>query len=67
MPQTLHVERQFTAGEVVRHVVIGMPDGLTMPFALAAGLSGAHWCIQLYLSRNAPPELDLSARLRKPL
>ena len=35
-----HVENHFTAGEVVRDVVIGMSDGLTVPFALAAGLSG---------------------------
>ena len=41
MPQTPHVERHFTAGEVVRDVVIGMSDGLTVPFALAAGISGA--------------------------
>ncbi len=41
MPQTAHIERHFTAGEVVRDVVIGMSDGLTVPFALAAGLSGA--------------------------
>src|SRR5512143_2776118 len=41
MPQTPHVERHFTAGEPVRDVVIGMADGLTVPFALAAGLSGA--------------------------
>lgn len=41
MPQTLHVEQHFNAGEVVRDVVIGMSDGLTVPFALAAGLSGA--------------------------
>ena len=41
MPQTLHVERHFTASNVVRDVVIGMADGLTVPFALAAGLSGA--------------------------
>lgn len=41
MPQTAHVERHFTAGEAVRDVVIGMSDGLTVPFALAAGLSGA--------------------------
>ena len=27
--------------ETVRDVVIGMSDGLTVPFALAAGLSGA--------------------------
>jgi VIT1/CCC1 family predicted Fe2+/Mn2+ transporter len=41
MPQTPHVERHFTAGETVRDIVIGMSDGLTVPFALAAGLSGA--------------------------
>src|ERR1035437_3561027 len=41
MPQTPHIERHFTAGEVVRDVVIGMSDGITVPFALAAGLSGA--------------------------
>jgi VIT1/CCC1 family predicted Fe2+/Mn2+ transporter len=41
MPQTSHVEKHFTAGELVRDIVIGMSDGLTVPFALAAGLSGA--------------------------
>jgi len=41
MPQTPHVERHFTGSETVRDVVIGMSDGLTVPFALAAGLSGA--------------------------
>jgi VIT1/CCC1 family predicted Fe2+/Mn2+ transporter len=41
MPQTPHIEHHFTAGERVRDVVIGMSDGLTVPFALAAGLSGA--------------------------
>jgi VIT1/CCC1 family predicted Fe2+/Mn2+ transporter len=41
MPQTPHTERHFTASEVVRDVVIGMSDGLTVPFALAAGLTGA--------------------------
>lgn len=41
MPQTPHIERHFTGGEFVRDVVIGMSDGLTVPFALAAGLSGA--------------------------
>jgi len=41
MPQTPHVEHHFTAGETVRDIVIGMSDGLTVPFALAAGLSGA--------------------------
>src|SRR6266545_1655675 len=41
MPQTPHLERHFTAGAIVRDIVIGMSDGLTVPFALAAGLSGA--------------------------
>jgi len=41
MPQTPHTERHFTASDIVRDVVIGMADGLTVPFALAAGLSGA--------------------------
>jgi VIT1/CCC1 family predicted Fe2+/Mn2+ transporter len=41
MPQTPHIERHFTASETVRDIVIGMSDGLTVPFALAAGLSGA--------------------------
>ena len=40
MPQTPHVEKHFTSSETVRDVVIGMSDGLTVPFALAAGLSG---------------------------
>ena len=41
MAITPHIERHFTAGNFVRDVVIGMADGLTVPFALAAGLSGA--------------------------
>ena len=41
MPTTSHVEEHFTAAASVRDVVIGMSDGLTVPFALAAGLAGA--------------------------
>jgi len=41
MPQTRHTEKHFTAGQTVRDIVIGMADGLTVPFALAAGLTGA--------------------------
>jgi VIT1/CCC1 family predicted Fe2+/Mn2+ transporter len=41
MPTTPHIERHFTAGDTVRDIVIGMSDGLTVPFALAAGLTGA--------------------------
>jgi VIT1/CCC1 family predicted Fe2+/Mn2+ transporter len=41
MPQIQHIEKHFTSGAIVRDAVIGMADGLTVPFALAAGLSGA--------------------------
>jgi VIT1/CCC1 family predicted Fe2+/Mn2+ transporter len=40
MPATPHIERHFRANETVRDIVIGMSDGLTVPFALAAGISG---------------------------
>lgn len=36
-----HREHHFTASETIRDIVIGMSDGLTVPFALAAGLSGS--------------------------
>jgi vacuolar iron transporter family protein len=36
-----HIERHFASGDLVRDIVIGMADGLTVPFALAAGLTGA--------------------------
>ncbi len=41
MPATPHVEKHFTGSATVREIVIGMADGLTVPFALAAGLSAA--------------------------
>ena len=41
MPSIPHVEKHFTSGDAVRDIVIGMSDGLTVPFALAAGLTGA--------------------------
>jgi VIT1/CCC1 family predicted Fe2+/Mn2+ transporter len=45
MPQTPHIEKHFTASETVRDIVIGMSDGLTVPFALAAGLSGVEGAV----------------------
>jgi VIT1/CCC1 family predicted Fe2+/Mn2+ transporter len=36
-----HEEKHFTATAAVRDIVIGMADGLTVPFALAAGLTTA--------------------------
>ncbi len=41
MPTVPHIEKHFMATDTVRDVVIGMADGLTVPFALAAGLSAA--------------------------
>jgi VIT1/CCC1 family predicted Fe2+/Mn2+ transporter len=37
----LHIEPHFSGSETVREVVIGMADGLTVPFVLASGVSGA--------------------------
>ena len=36
----VHEEKHFKSSELVRDIIIGMADGLTVPFALAAGLSG---------------------------
>ena len=36
-----HVEQHMRSSEILTDIVIGMSDGLTVPFALAAGLSGA--------------------------
>ena len=36
-----HIEKHFSGSDTIRDVVIGMSDGLTVPFALAAGLTGA--------------------------
>jgi VIT1/CCC1 family predicted Fe2+/Mn2+ transporter len=41
MTPTHHHERHFTGNRTVRDLVLGMADGLTVPFALAAGLTGA--------------------------
>jgi vacuolar iron transporter family protein len=40
-PGPPHEETHFTASQTVRDLVIGTADGLTVPFALAAGLTGA--------------------------
>ncbi len=41
MHDVIHEEQHFESSEAVRDIVIGLSDGLTVPFALAAGLSGA--------------------------
>lgn len=41
MDMHLHHEEHLESSNLIRDIVIGMSDGLTVPFALAAGLSGA--------------------------
>ncbi|TMH73092.1 MAG: iron transporter [Betaproteobacteria bacterium] len=41
MSTYLHRETHFESSDLLRDIVIGMADGLTVPFALAAGISGA--------------------------
>ena len=41
LPTIPHIEQHFAGSRRLRDTVIGMADGLTVPFALAAGLSGA--------------------------
>lgn len=41
MPHTSHNEEHLKSSDLITDIVIGMSDGLTVPFALAAGLSGA--------------------------
>src|ERR1700759_3139846 len=41
MATAKHTEKHFQSSDLVTDIVIGMSDGLTVPFALAAGLSGA--------------------------
>lgn len=41
MKGRIHSEQHFTSSDTVKDIIIGMSDGLTVPFALAAGLTGA--------------------------
>lgn len=63
MPATPHVERHFRGSARLRDVVIGMADGLTVPFALAAGLSGAlansRWVVTAGLAEIAAGALAM--------
>lgn len=49
MSHTLHTEKHFTSKEVIRDIILGMSDGLTVPFALAAGLSSAGGHMELIM------------------
>jgi len=47
-----HIEKHFSRSDTVRDVVIGISDGLTVPFALVAGLAGASSQMHLVLPVN---------------
>ncbi|XP_028058551.1 uncharacterized protein LOC114262387 [Camellia sinensis] len=47
---TQHAEKHFTAGEIVHDIIIGVSDGLTIPFALASGLSDANASFSIILT-----------------
>ena len=53
MPSTPHAEKHFLASDTVRDIVIGMADGLTVPFALAAGLSSTLSATHLVVKAGA--------------
>jgi VIT1/CCC1 family predicted Fe2+/Mn2+ transporter len=45
-----HIEHHFESSATVRDIVIGMADGLTVPFALAAGITGAAVAIDIVVT-----------------
>src|SRR5260221_9032050 len=53
--RTRHVERHFTGSRMIHDIVIGMSDGLTVPFALAAGLSGAVGSTHVVITAGGAP------------
>src|SRR6266849_4714199 len=62
-----HVERHFTGSLIVRDAVLGMADGLTVPFALAAGLTAGSLAMGLggYLAARSDVEHYASERARE--
>jgi VIT1/CCC1 family predicted Fe2+/Mn2+ transporter len=45
-----HTEHHFEASDTVKDVVLGMADGLTVPFALAAGITGASVALDIVIT-----------------
>ena len=50
---TGHEEQHMQSPAILTDIVIGMSDGLTVPFALAAGLSGMGVAIGIRVARKA--------------
>ena len=61
-----HSETHFTSTAVVRDIVIGMADGLTVPFALAAGLSAAVDSSAIIVTRLREPQRAQGWQFRVP-
>jgi VIT1/CCC1 family predicted Fe2+/Mn2+ transporter len=45
-----HIEHHFESSDTIKDIVLGMADGLTVPFALAAGLTGASGAIHIIVT-----------------
>jgi vacuolar iron transporter family protein len=67
MLQILHSEHHFTGSATMRDLVIGMSDGLTVPFALAAGLAGAVDATRIIVTAALSEYAGSLARVRGPL
>ena len=52
-------EEHLQSSDILRDVVIGMSDGLTVPFALAAGLSGAVSTSGIIVIAGTPKSLQV--------
>lgn len=46
----VHTEHHFEASDTIKDIVLGMADGLTVPFALAAGITGASVSIDIVIT-----------------
>ncbi|GLJ11943.1 hypothetical protein SUGI_0180680 [Cryptomeria japonica] len=47
--EVVHREKHFRGGEMARDIILGMSDGLIVPFSLAVGFSGARASSSLFI------------------
>ena len=62
MSTTPHIEKHSTSTDMVRDIVIGMLDGLTVPFALAAEISGVGAATNIVVKPGWPRSLLVPLR-----
>lgn len=61
---SLHAEKHTDHNGVVRDIIIGFADGLTVPFALTAGLSSSVFPVYMQIYANdGPQNEDLAPRI----